>query len=270
MNDNELSFKIIFTENKRDKYRYETYKIDKKKIKEYGKYLDESIVSKLNVNVEYTVKDIYAVFEKTYPDVNNLIDYLEYRDVFNNYSEWIILLKKILELLHINDYTSIVKKTSIGVCLDLKREESESESENDSESEEEDEQNEVEELHKILTDIFAEIGIITKDKSNKFINPSFFKIFGIDAGVNIDKTTKIITNKKEINFNEFFPGKSNGKIVRYLKIYKMIPIKDNYDKNDFKKELIDTEFVEVKKNEIYYKKECLEDLKEWIADKILN
>ena len=283
MNDNELSFKIIFTENKRDKYKYETYKIDKKKIKEYGKYLDESIVSKLNVNIEYTVKDIYAIFEKTYPlakgkisDVNNLIDYLEYRDVFNNYSEWIILLKKILELLHINDYTSIVKKTSIGVCLDLKREESESETNTDSESEDtedtEDEQSESEneELHKVLIDIFAEIGIITKDKSNKFINPSFFKIFGIDAGVNIDKTTKVITNKKEINFNEFFPGKSNGKIVRYLKIYKMIPIKDNYDKNDFKKELIDTEFVEVKKNEIYYKKECLEDLKEWIADKILN
>lgn len=257
MNDNELAFKILFTENKRNKYRYETYKIDKNKLKEYGMYLDKNIFNKININVEYTAKDIYTLFEKKTPAFKDLIDYLKYRDVFNDYSEWIIMLKKVLDLLNINDYTTIVKKTNIGVCLDLKQENSDNSNS--------------EKLHKSLINILGEIGVIIKDKSNKFINPSFFKIFGIDNNNIIEnKQTKIIKNKKDINFNEFFPGKTNGRIVRYLKIYKMIPIKDNYDKNDFKEELIDTGFVEVKKNEIYYKKECLDDLKEWISDMILN
>ena len=279
MNKNELSFKILFTENKRSKYRYETYKIDKKKVKEYGKYLDENIFNKININVEYTVKDIYTLFEKTYPQTfKDLIDYLKYRDVFNNYSEWIIMLEKILNKLNINDYTTIVKKTNMGVCLDLKQnqsdnsnsEESESEESESEESESEESQN-TNELQKKLINVLSEMGVIIKDKSNKFINPSFFKIFGIDSNTIIEnKQNKVITNKKDINFNEFFPGKSNGRIVRYLKIYKMIPIRNDYDKNDFKEELIDTGFVEVKKNEIYYKKECLDDLKEWISDMILN
>lgn len=277
MNNNELAFKILFTENKRSKYRYETYKIDKNKVKEYGIYLDENIFNKININVEYTVKDIYILFEKKIPEFKDLIDYLKYRDVFNNYSEWIIMLKKIFELLNINDYTTIVKKTNIGVCLDLKQnqsDKSESDNSNDEESdseESESESNTNEELQKKLINILSEVGVIIKDKSNKFINPSFFKIFGIDSNTIIEnKQTKVIKNKKDINFNEFFPGKSNGRIVRYLKIYKMIPIKNNYDKNDFKEELIDTGFVEVKKNEIYYKKECLDDLKEWISEMILN
>lgn len=275
MNNNELAFKILFTENKRSKYRYETYKIDKNKVKEYGMYLDENIFNKININVEYTVKDIYTLFEKKIPEFKDLIDYLKYRDVFNNYSEWIVMLKKIFELLNINDYTTIVKKTNIGVCLDLKQDTNTQSDESDSvESDSDDsksESNTNEELQKKLINILSEVGVIIKDKSNKFINPSFFKIFGIDSNTIIEnKQTKIIKNKKDINFNEFFPGKSNGRIVRYLKIYKMIPIKNNYDKNDFKEELIDTGFVEVKKNEIYYKKECLDDLKEWISDMILN
>lgn len=274
MNNNELAFKILFTENKRSKYRYETYKIDKNKVKEYGMYLDENIFNKININVEYTVKDIYTLFEKKIPEFKDLIDYLKYRDVFNNYSEWIIMLKKIFELLNINDYTTIVKKTNIGVCLDLKQDtniQSDNSKSEESKSEESDNEQNTNELQKKLINILSEVGVIIKDKSNKFINPSFFKIFGIDSNTIIEnKQTKVIKNKKDINFNEFFPGKSNGRIVRYLKIYKMIPIKNNYDKNDFKEELIDTGFVEVKKNEIYYKKECLDDLKEWISDMILN
>lgn len=256
MNENEIIYKILFDENKKDKYRYNTYRINKVRLNEYGKYLDKNIVDKLNVNVEYTVNDIYTIFEKQIPaeqTFKDLINYLEYRDVFHNYTEWIIMLKKILELLHINDYTILVKKTNIGVCLDLNS----------------DEQS-VKELHHLLVDVFAEIGVIIKDKISGNINPSFFKIFGINEDIKIDKPTKIITTKKDINFNEFFPGKSNGRIVRYLKIFKMIPTKPDYDKNVFRKELLDTGFVEVKKNEIYYKKECIDGLKQWIADKILN
>lgn len=286
MNTDEFIFKTLFVENKRDKYRYETYKVDKNKLKEYGKYLNECIVSKLNVNVDYNVKDIYTIFEKKIPEKENikdLFEYLTFRDVFNNYTEWIILLKKIFELLNITDHTYLVKDTPMGVYLDFKNDKS-SESNESSESSESLEGLSVDKkiddnnsekynsLWNVLYDIFSEIGIVIKDKSNRRINPSMFEIFGISKNkVNvIPKVNKVIKEKKDIDFNEFFPGKSNGRIVRYLKIYKMIPNKDDYDKSDFKKDLIDTGFVEIKKNEIYYIKDYLDDLKEWISDKILE
>lgn len=290
--DNEFIFKTLFVENKRDKYRYETYKVDKNKLKEYGKYLNESVVSKLNVNVDYTVNDIYTLFEKKIPEKENikdLFDYLTFRDVFNNYTEWIILLKKVFNLLNITDYTLLVKNTPIGVCLDINFNEKD-ESEKDESSGENSESSESLEgltidkevinktnekyntLWKVLYDIFSEIGIVIKDHSNKHINPSMFEIFGInkDKVRVMPKVSKVIKNKKDINFNEFFPGKSNGRIVRYLKIYKMIPNKTDYDKNDFRKDLIDTGFVEVKGSVMYYIKDKLDDLKKWITDKILE
>lgn len=259
MNENELYFKILFTENKHNRYRFETYKIDKNKFNDYKKYFDENIVNKLNVNIEYTVEDIYKLFEKNIPEFKDLFDYLTYRDVFNNYTEWIIMLKKILKLLNITDCTTLVKISNIGKYLNLKS------------NVDNDEEQNINELHTALINIFSEIGVIAKDKSDKFINPSFAKIFGFDNNIISNyKTKKIITTESDINFNEFFPGKSNGRIIRYLKIYKSMPNKDNYNKNDFKKELINTGFVEYRKKEIYYKKEHLDELKEWIIDKILN
>ena len=124
----------------------------------------------------------------------------------------------------------------------------------------------------MVFDIFSEIGIVIKDKTDKHINPSMFEVFGINGDniKTIKKSVKIIKDKTDIDFNEFFPGKSNGRIVRYLKIYKVLPNKTNYEKNDFKKELIDTGFVEVKGSVVYYTKEHLEDLKKWITNKILE
>lgn len=314
MNTNKFIFKTLFTENKRDKYRYETYKVDKNKLKEYGKYLDKDIVSKLNVNISYTVKDIYALFEKDIPEYKNLFEYLTIRDVFNNYTEWIILLKKVFNKLHVTDPTYLIKSTPIGVYLDIKEEdikkgedsegeedseeesegeeslegisikksESEDESEGEESESEESEENSkensetsnksLEEISDVIFSIFSEIGIVIKDKTDKHINPSMFGIFGINESniKTIKKSTKIIKDKTDIDFNEFFPGKSNGRIVRYLKIYKALPNKTNYEKNDFKKELIDTGFVEVKGSIVYYIKEHLEDLKKWVAGKILE
>lgn len=314
MNTNKFIFKTLFMENKRDKYRYETYKVDKNRLSKYGKYLDKSIVSKLNVNISYTVKDIYALFEKDIPEYKNLFEYLAFRDVFNNYTEWIILLKKVFNKLHVTDPTYLIKTTPIGVYLDIKEEdikngedseensegeeseesegeeslegisikkpedeEKNSEEENSEEDEESEENTEnsnksLEEISDVIFSIFSEIGIVIKDKSDKHINPSMFEVFGINKNSvkTIKKSAKIIKDKTDIDFNEFFPGKSNGRIVRYLKIYKALPNKTNYEKNDFKKELIDTGFVEVKGGVVYYIKEHLEDLKKWVAGKILE
>lgn len=302
MNTNNFIFKTLFVENKRDKYRYETYKVDKNKLHEYGKYLNESIVSKLNVNTSYTVKDIYNLFEKDIPEYKNLFEYLAVRDVFNNYTEWIILLKKVFNKLHVTDPTYLIKTTPIGVYLDIKvedikenskkseeeesleglsikkvegEEEFDENSEEEEESEEENTENSnknLEEISDVIFSIFSEIGIVIKDKTDKHINPSMFEVFGINKNSvkTIKKSAKIIKDKTDIDFNEFFPGKSNGRIVRYLKIYKALPNKTNYEKNDFKKELIDTGFVEVKGGVVYYIKEHLEDLKKWITNKILE
>ena len=257
MNADEFIFKTLFVENKRDKYRYETYRVDKNRLKEFRKYLDKNIADKLNVNIDYNVNDIYTIFEKQKrEDFTDIFDYLKYRDVFNYYTEWIEMLKKILTDLDINDFTYLAKNTNLGVCLDIKEYLSE--------------KNQLESAN-VLTDVFSELGIIVKDKTIKNINPSFYKMFGIDKNniSKVDKSINIIKEKSDINFNDFFPGKSNGRIVRYLKIYKMIPNKENYDKNDFRKDLIDSGLVEIKKGEIYYIKDKLDELKDWISKKII-
>lgn len=248
MNKEESNIKVLFEENKRDKYRYETYRINKNILNSFGKYYPEHVIDKINTNVDYNVDDIYIILEReTKKDFKDLFDYLSYRDIFNNYSHWISLLKTIFEKGGVKDYTYLVKDSQLGVVI------------SDSITEIKGE---------ILEDIiktFSEIGIIQKD--GRIINPSFWEIFGF-KGKKPNKN--IITEKNDINFNEFFPGKSNGKIVRYLKIYKQIPNKNNYDKKTFKEELLATGYVEQRKNDLYYIKEHLPALREWITDKIIN
>lgn len=250
MNKEENTIKVLFEENKRDKYRYETYRINKSILNSFGKYCPECIINKINTNVDYNVDDIRIILEKEVKkDFKDLFDYLDYRDIFNNYSHWISLLKTVFEKGGVKDYTLLAKDSPLGVVIsdDITSIKGET-------------------LEDIIK-IFSEIGIIQKDEHGKIINPSFWEIFGFKG----KKTNKnIITEKNDINFNEFFPGKSNGRIIRYLKVYKQIPNKNNYDKKTFKDELLATGYVEQRKNDLYYIKEHLPALKEWITDKIIN
>lgn len=228
--DNLMIYKTIFIENDQDKYKYETYKVNQDKLKEYGKYLDKNIIKKIKANSEYTVDELYDILNREKPHYSDFFEYLIFRDIFNNYTEWILLLKKVLNDI---DITKLMKNN----------------------------ENEIEtnKNTNVLLPIFAEIGISEKD-DNKKINKNMLEYFGV----------KKPEEKPDVNFDEFFPGKSNGKVVRYLKIYKKILNKKEYTKNDFKNDLINTGFVYVKKDEIYYLKEHLDDLKDWIKDKILK
>lgn len=249
MNNEEIN-KVLFEENKRDKYRFETYRVNKNTLNQFSKYYPPEIIEKINTNVDYNINDICIILEKEVKkDFKDLFEYLNYRDIFNNYSHYISLLKIVFEKGGVKDYTYLVKDSQLGVVIN-------------------DELNEIkgETLEDIIK-IFSEIGIIQKDDHGKIINPSFWEIFGF-KGKKINRN--IILEKNDINFNEFFPGKSNGRIIRYLKVYKKIPNKNNYDKNAFKKELLNTGYVEQRKNDIYYIKEHLPALKEWITNKIIN
>lgn len=242
--------KVLFEENKRDKYRYETYRINKGILNSFKKYYDTCVIDKINTNVDYNVDDIRIILEKEVKkDFKDLFDYLDYRDVFNNYSHWISLLKTIFEKGGVKDYTYLVKDSPLGVVISDNITEIKGETLED------------------IVKVFSEIGIIQKDDHGKIINPSFWEIFGFKSK---KPNSNIILEKNDINFNEFFPGKSNGKIVRYLKVYKQIPNKNNYDKKTFKEELLATGYVEQRKNDLYYIKEHLPALKEWITNKILG
>lgn len=242
--------KVLFEENKRDKYRYETYRVNKNILSQFSKYYPGYIIDKINTNVDYNADDIYIILEReSKKDFKDLFDYLIYRDIFNNYGGYISLLKTVFEKGGVKDYTYLVKDSQLGVVIN-------------------DEITEIKgEFLDDIIKIFSEIGIIQKDDHGKIINPSFWEIFGFKG----KKPSKnIITEKNDINFNEFFPGKSNGRIIRYLKVYKQIPNKNNYDKKTFKEELLATGYVEQRKNDLYYIKEHLPALKEWITDKIIN
>lgn len=249
MNNEEIN-KVLFEENKRDKYRYETYRINKNILHQFSKYYPAEIIEKINTNVDYNVDDIYIILEKEVrKDFKDLFDYLNYRDVFNNYSHYTNLLKIIFERGKVLDYTYLVKDSPLGVVIDDENTEIKGETMDD------------------IVKIFSEIGIIQKDEHGKIINPSFWEIFGFKGK---KPNRNVILDENDINFNEFFPGKSNGRIIRYLKVYKQIPNKNNYDKKAFKEELLATGYVEQRKNDIYYIKEHLPALKEWITKKIIN
>lgn len=252
MNNEEINkyIKVLFEENKRDKYRFETYKVNKNALTQFGKYYPKHIVEKINTNVEYNIDDLRIILEKEVKkDFKDLFDYLSYRDIFNNYVEWLSLLKLVFEKGGVKDYTYLSKDSPLGVMI------SDSITEIKGET-----------LENIIK-IFSEIGIIQKDDHGKLINPSFWEIFGFKGK---KPNRNIVLEKNDINFNEFFPGKSNGRIIRYLKVYKQIPNKNNYDKKTFKEELLATGYVEQRKNDLYYIKEHLPALKEWITDKIIN
>ena len=249
MNISEIT-KVLFEENKRDKYRYETYRVNKNILNSFGKYYPKYVVDKINTNVDYNVDDINIILEKEVKkDFKDLFDYLNYRDIFNNYGHYIALLKVIFENGGVTDYTLLAKDSPLGVVIS-------------------DDITEIKgEVIEDIVKVFSEIGVVREDDHGKLINPSFWEIFGFKGK---KPNRNIITEKNDINFNEFFPGKSNGKIVRYLKIYKQIPNKNNYDKKTFKEELLATGYVEQRKNDLYYIKEHLPALKEWITDKIIN
>ena len=267
-------YSLFFKDNKKDKYKTESYRIDKNKLNGLKMFFDNNIIDKINTSMTYTYKDIHKLFEDNIIDsFDNIFDYLKYRDIFNKNKPYIEMLKNILDNCNLSDdydLSSYVSNNSYTMpILQIKK----LFKNNISEDSDDDSKLNEEEQYNVFCEIFSQLGIISRDPKTCIINPSFYKLFKVESKNTPEdyKTNHDIKTIKDINFNEFFPGKSNGRIIRYLKIYKVIPNKGNtYTKEKFKEELLALPYVEVKKNEIYYKKDMLDGLKEWIADKILK
>ena len=261
-------YSLFFKDNKKDKYKTESYRIDKNKLNGLKIFFDNNIIDKINTSMTYTYKDIHKLFEDNLIDsFDNIFDYLKYRDIFNKNKPYIEMLKNILDNCKLSDDYDLSGYVSAGAytmpILQIKKLFENNEEKHDDE----------EEQYNVFCEIFSQLGIISRDQKSCIINPSFYKILKVEGKKPSEeyKTNHDVKTIKDINFNEFFPGKSNGRIIRYLKIYKVIPNKGNtYTKEKFKEELLALPYVEVKKNEIYYKKDMLDGLKEWIADKILK
>lgn len=281
-------FSLIFCNNKKDKFKNETYKIDKVKLNAYQEYLDKDILDKININETYSVNDIYRILEIKQKEVfKDIIEYLMYRDIFGKNKGYILLLKDILDKKgDLKNYIVSEKRSkNLGLMpmLNMKKLYSAEKngnlvimSESSSEESSSEEINFSEEDVKYLgfCDIFKQLGIISKDQRTNFINPSFYNLLGIvPEKKEVKKRSGKITSIEDIPFDDFFPGKSNGRVIRYLKIYKLIPNKPkDYTKEVFRAELLDLSYVEQKPDGkyIYYKSGYLDGLKAWIADKLIQ
>lgn len=122
---------------------------------------------------------------------------------------------------------------------------------------------------KCLINLFKELGIVSKDKRTNNLNPDFINYFK-------NKTQEKRETKQEIeiDFNYFEPKKTNGRIIRPLKLLKLIKDtteKNNLTKQDLIDDLIESGFIqESKQNKqtyYYIKKGMLEDFHEWLKNK---
>lgn len=268
---------ILLSSNKKDKYKTETYRIDKVKYEYLQNLINPSLKNKLNSSDIYTIDMINKLLKrKITSEEIGLIDYLKQRDIFNRNQSDILLLETILKNKNIkpeelSTYTIPKSKLLNVPTLSIKKISTTETFENvkiisESSSSEDSENSSVESLqdsnYLLISTTFKNLGIISKDQRTNILNPSFYKYFEVKKAVGQNSV-----QHENINWNNFFPGKSNGKIVRFLKIYKEIPNKPkDYTREVFKKELIDSGFVECKNEKLYYTN--LDEFKEWIKNKL--
>lgn len=120
---------------------------------------------------------------------------------------------------------------------------------------------------KYLILLFRELGIISKDKRTSKINPEFTKYF-----IKYNQVIKPILNEIQIDFDYFEPKKTNGRIIRPLKLLKVIneqsPNRKNITKKELLEELIASNFIEISKQDrqtyYYIKKGLTDDFHKWL------
>lgn len=120
---------------------------------------------------------------------------------------------------------------------------------------------------KYLILLFRELGIISKDKRTSKINPEFTKYF-----IKYNQVIKPILNEIQIDFDYFEPKKTNGRIIRPLKLLKVIneqsPNRKNTTKKELLEELISSDFIEISKQDrqtyYYIKKGLTDDFHKWL------
>ena len=122
--------------------------------------------------------------------------------------------------------------------------------------------------HLIL--LFREFGIVSKDKRTNKINPEYTKYFKKQ-----EQSLKPILNEIQIDFDYFEPKKTNGRIIRPLKLLKIIkeqsPTSQNITKKQLLEDLTESQFIEISKQDrqtyYYIKKGVIEDFHKWLLKK---
>ena len=126
---------------------------------------------------------------------------------------------------------------------------------------------------KYLILLFRELGIISKDKRTNKINPEYKKYFIKPNNPQSNQIIKPILNEPQIDFDYFEPKKTNGRIIRPLKLLKII--KEQGSKDITKKQLLDdltsSEYIEMSKQDrqtyYYIKKGVIDDFHKWLINK---
>lgn len=276
----------------KNEFKFIEYKIDIKKL--YGLCdifnVDFKKFDNILTNKNYiTQQQINEIFNNSFDNVFEIID----SKIINSTQYDKELLKELLKIIDFTTSEAINRKTNSIDFLKLfeeithktisnneqsnnnsdDKQESTTEEDNSDDKQEsttEDyDDNDTKASHnnsiKYLILLFREFGIISKDKRTNKINPEYSKYF-----IKSNQTIKPILNELQIDFDYFEPKKTNGRIIRPLKLLKII--KEQGKKNITKKQLLDdlmsSEYIEISKQDrqtyYYIKKGITDDFHKWL------
>lgn len=121
---------------------------------------------------------------------------------------------------------------------------------------------------KYLIILFKEFGIVSKDKRANNINPEYLKFI-------VKQQENEETYNPIIDYEYFEPKKTNGRILRPLKLLKVIKEQGNRNKQTTKQQLMEdlknSPFIELSKQDkqtyYYIKKGMSDEFHKWLKDK---
>lgn len=259
----------------------ELFNIDIKKFNDFLKYNNKITQQQLN---EIFKNSCNNIFENIDSIITNQIEYdkellkelfkifdFSSSESINQQTNSIDFLKLFEEITH----KTISKNLSLSD--ETISEEDETNSDNYQLSDQQEETNDQQNNGiKYLILLFREFGIISKDKRTNKINPEYKKYFKTTiTSEATNKTIKPVLNEIQIDFDYFEPKKTNGRIIRPLKLLKIIkeksPSNQNIDKKQLLEDLTTSEYIETSKQDrqtyYYIKKGVIDDFHKWLMKK---
>ena len=212
--------------------------------------IDDILDNKILNNIEYDKEILKEILKK--------IDFSTSK-AFNSITKTIDFLKL---------YEEITKKQTTSQSIDNTETE---EHTTTSSTEEETEDTTTNNGLKYLIILFKEFGIVSKDKRANNINPEYLKFI-------LKQQENEETYNPIIDYEYFEPKKTNGRILRPLKLLKVIKEQGNRNKQTTKQQLMEdlknSPFIEISKQDkqtyYYIKKGLSDEFHKWLREVFLK
>ena len=302
----EAIFKSSLMPSNKNEFKFVEYKIDYPKLIGLCELFDVN-VDKFNVSITDTKhitqkqineflnipsNDLFKILDSKVIDTNTYdrelikeifkkIDFTR-SEAINSATNSIDFLKLFEELTHkqVTNESKISQQSNQTTSETSEEDEEDEDTQSDQSNEEEQQNNESQRSNqpnglKYLIRLFKNLGIISKDKRTNKINPEYQIYFIKEDNNKANKTNQQTNdlNEIKIDFTYFEPKKTNGRILRPLKLLKVIKEQGRQPitKTQLINDLIQSDFIETSKQDkqIYYyiKRGASDNFHKWLINK---